>query len=144
MIVQLAQSQYDLEKIFLLRYEVLRAPLNLSYSDSYDTLEATSYNAFIEFNNYCIACGRLQTIDNAGVGQIRYMAVHQDFRGEKLGCKILTFLEYYAKNIGLCKIKLNARENAVAFYQKANYKIIEKGDVLFGSIQHYWMEKELI
>ena len=38
---------------------------------------------------------------------------------------------------------LNARENAVIFYEKLGYKIIKKTNLLFGKIQHYEMKKVL-
>ena len=38
-------------------------------------------------------------------------------------------------------IILNARENAVPFYQKLGYNITEKSNLLYGKIQHYRMQK---
>jgi tRNA-dihydrouridine synthase len=44
---------------------------------------------------------------------------------------------------GDTKIILHAREVALNFYTKLDYKLIEKSHLLFGEIQHYLMEKEL-
>ena len=38
---------------------------------------------------------------------------------------------------------LNARENAIAFYESLGYVIHEKTNLLFGKIQHYQMKKVL-
>lgn len=40
-------------------------------------------------------------------------------------------------------IVLNARENAIKFYEKNGYHIIEKSYLLFGKIQHYKMIKRI-
>ena len=44
---------------------------------------------------------------------------------------------------GTKTIILNARENAVKFYQKHDYKIIGEGHTLFGVIKHFKMRKEI-
>ena len=43
---------------------------------------------------------------------------------------ILAFLEEEAKKINLKRIELQARENAVSFYEKNGYQIIEKSFLL--------------
>lgn len=138
--IKLANNQEDLEKIFQLRYEVLRKPWGQPFESSKDDLDAVSFNAFVEENGVCVACGRLDIIDEQ-TAQVRYMAVHPDFRGKKLGQKILIYLEQMAKEKGIKKIFLHARENAVSFYEQNGYKIIRPSHVLFQSIQHYLMEK---
>ena len=40
-------------------------------------------------------------------------------------------------------IVLEARENAVKFYESLDYKVIQKTHLLFGKIQHYKMKKVL-
>lgn len=140
--IKVADHPSDLEKIFQLRYEVLRKPWNQPYTSAIDDLDKVSTNVFIEENNSCIACGRLDIIE-VGIGQIRYMAVHPDHRNKKLGYQILNYLEELAKAKGVQKIILHARENAVSFYLKNGYTLMEKSHVLFGVIQHYLMEKSL-
>ena len=55
----------------------------------------------------------------------------------------LNHLESYAIQNKVCKIILNARENAVDFYIKNGYKINEKSHLLFNKIQHWLMNKDL-
>ena len=138
-----ATTPAELEKIFALRYKVLRAPWNQPYESSYDALENSSVNCYINNEKgYIIACGRLQENEN-GVGQIRYMAVDESQRGAGLGNKILTALEEEARILGLHTIELQARENALQFYERNGYVIKEKTFLLFGVIQHYLMEKTI-
>lgn len=142
MVVRLAQSDEDLQKIFQLRYEVLRKPWNQSFESSFDEKDKFSTNVFIEKDNQCIACGRLDIL-NTSTAQIRYMAVHLDYRGMGLGSKILSKLEELAKEKGISKIILHARENALDFYLLHSYQIVRPSQVLFNNIQHYLMEKTL-
>lgn len=133
----------QLEKIIGLRYEILRKPWNQPYESSLDELEDKSINAYIEDENKnVVACGRLQKND-PHLAQVRYMAVDPAFRGKGLGAAILSYLEGRASEWRVTRVQLQARENAVDFYQSQGYRIVEKSFLLWGQIQHYLMEKSL-
>lgn len=140
--IKIATQNHELEKIFQLRYEILRKPWNQPFSSAIDELDKISTNVLVEENGFCVACGRLDIID-ANTAQIRYMAVHPNYRGKKLGQQVLLYLEKIATDKNIKKIILHARENAVPFYLKNNYTLVEKSHILFNSIQHYLMEKNL-
>lgn len=134
-------SSEQLEKIFALRYAILRAPWNQPKGSERDNAEDTSVHAMIEDEHgNCIATGRLQ-FNGASEGQIRFMAVDENHRGKKLGKLILEFLEGKAKEAGCTKIILQARHNAVEFYLANGYTVEEKTFLLFDAIQHYRMSK---
>lgn len=138
-----ADNPKNIEKILELRFKILREPWGQSKESSSDGNEDTSHNAFIEDEKgNAIACGRLQTND-VNTGQIRYMAVANGMQGKGLGKLILKALEQKAKELGLKKIELQARENALEFYKANNYNLKEKTHLLFGVVQHYLMEKQL-
>ncbi len=139
---KIASTTNEIESIIQLRYDILRAPWGQSKESATDELESISVNAYIALNNEVIACGRLQ--ENEGkVGQIRFMAVAKNYQGKGLGEKILVLLETEAKNKQLVKIELQARENAVKFYERNGYSIVESSFLLWGQIQHYLMQKFL-
>jgi N-acetylglutamate synthase-like GNAT family acetyltransferase len=141
--VREARSAQELEKIIALRYEVLREPWGQPYESSRDELEEQSINACIEDGNEkVIACGRLQK-NSDEIAQVRYMAVSAHYRGKGLGAALLDYLEGRAADLRVQKIQLQARDNAVAFYESRGYKIIEKSFLLWGEIQHYLMEKRI-
>ena len=127
-----------------LRYEVLREPWFQPEGSERDKEEETSLHRMIidELNGKAVAVGRLQfnTIEEA---QIRYMAVSDDYQGMGYGSKIVKALDNIAREKGSRKIILQSRGNAVKFYEKNGYKIIEKSYLLFDEIQHWLMEKEL-
>ena len=127
-----------------LRYEVLRKPWFQPKGSERDDDDETSLHRMIidEPNGKAVAVGRLQfnTIEEA---QIRYMAVSDDYQGKGYGRKMVKALEDIAREKGIRYIILQARGNALKFYKKNGYKIIEKSYLLFDEIQHWLMEKEL-
>ncbi len=136
-------SPQQLEKIFALRFTVLRAPWNQAKGSERDDVEHSSIHALIEDPaGNCIATGRLQ-FNNENEAQIRFMAVDENYRGKKLGKLILEFLEKKAVENNRWKMILQARQNAVDFYVANGYGIEEKTFLLFDSIQHYRMSKKL-
>ena len=142
--VQLAHNDETIQRIIQLRYLVLRQDWQQSIESATDELEATSYNAYIENENAdLIACGRLQ-INTNNIGQIRFMAVAKSEQGKGYGENILQFLEEKAKLLSLEVIELQARENALRFYEKQGYQMVEKTFLLWGQIQHFLMSKKLI
>ena len=71
------------------------------------------------------------------------MAIKKSCRGKGLGSKMIVALEAVASHNKIKKIFLNSRENAIKFYKKNGYQIINQVDSSFGDIIHYRMEKTL-
>lgn len=140
--VKQAGSKEEVSRIIDLRYDVLRKPWNQPIDTASDDLEMQSINAYIEDEGKVIACGRLQD-NGGGVGQVRFMAVADAYQGKGLGNLIMAFLEEKAAEQGLHTLELQARINAVAFYERNGYTIREKTFLLWGIIQHYLMSKQL-
>lgn len=137
------QSQEEFNSYFKLRYEVLRKPWGANEGSEKDNEENLSEHALIWDNKRgAIAVCRLQKIDDQ-LAQIRFMAVHPEFQGKGLGKLILQYMEEKAKEMGMLKIVLQARENAVPFYNASGYLLVKKTHVLFDKIQHYQMVKNL-
>ncbi len=135
-------SVEELEKYYRLRFEILRKPWNQPESSTKDEWEKNSIHVLmIDDENEAIAVGRLQ-LNSVEEGQIRSMAVRSDRQGKGLGSAILNFIEQKAKDKKLKSIMLDARENAVAFYEKHGYRIIGDSYLLFGVIRHYRMRKD--
>jgi len=138
-----SKTKKELEVIIALRYKILRKPWDKPLESASDQLEESSINAYIaDEKGNAIACGRLQENENL-VGQIRYMAVDDTYQGKGLGKLLLKFLEGKGKELGLEKIELHARENALRFYEASGYKHKELSYKLWDIIQHYLMEKRL-
>lgn len=136
------QTDQQFEALFLLRWQVLRKPWDKPRGSEVDEHESTSTHAAIFNNENCIACARLQ-FNTDHQAQIRYMAVDPAWQKKGLGEKVLAYLENVAKVKKAKKIILQAREGALGFYLKNGYVVKEKSYVLFESIQHFLMEKNI-
>jgi len=136
-------SKSDLEKYYALRYEILRKPWNQPIASTKDEWEKNSLHILIlDENGRALATGRLQ-LNSTEEGQIRSMAVVTDMQGKGLGSDIIRYIETKAKERNLRYITLDARENAVKFYEKNGYVVTGDSYLLFGVIRHYRMEKTL-
>jgi ribosomal protein S18 acetylase RimI-like enzyme len=70
------------------------------------------------------------------------MAVTSGLQGKGIGRVLLVFAENIARDKGFKKITMNARKNALGFYEKLGYKVV--GDeFLEVTLPHFTMEKEL-
>ncbi len=136
-------SKNELLSYYNLRYEVLRKPWGQPENSVRDEWEDQSLHVLmIDDSGKAIATGRLQF--NSDIeGQIRSMAVAETFRGYGLGTRILKFLEQKAKEKKFSKIVLDARDNAVKFYEKNGYVIDGSSYTLFGVIPHFRMFKNI-
>ena len=133
----------ELEKYYTLRYEILRKPWDQPYSSTKDEWEDQSIHVLtLNENNEAVACGRLQ-LNSKEEGQIRSMAVRTDMQGKGFGKQIINFIESKALQLNLTTITLDARINAVKFYERNGYIVVGESYLLFGVIQHFRMKKEL-
>ena len=130
------------EDYYELRWRVLRKPWNQPRGSEKDELEDKSIHIMACDGDKIVGVARLH-FNSKEEAQIRYMAVDENYRRRGIGSMMLQRSEEIAKERGASHIVLNARENAVGFYEKNGYKIVEKSYVLFGEIQHYKMMKKL-
>ena len=137
-------SSAEFEQYYNLRYEVLRKPWLQPKGSEKDDDDKSSIHRMIidESNGKAVAVGRLQ-FNTSEEAQIRYMAVSDNYQLKGYGNIIVKTLEDIALNKGIRNIILQARENALKFYWKNGYEIIEKSYLLFDEIQHWLMEKKI-
>lgn len=140
--VKFAQTPDELRTAYEVRWEILRKPWNQPKGSETDAIENSAHTIIATDNGITCATGRLQTLDEH-TGQIRYMAVSQNMQGKGLGKKVLLALEDKAVTLGINRIVLNARENAVNFYLQNGYHITGDAETLYGVIRHLRMEKKL-
>lgn len=135
--------QENLDKGYYdLRWRVLRQPWGQPRGTERDEQEEQAlHRALVSSEGEVIACGRLQFLSREEA-QIRYMAVHPDFRGRGHGLTVLGELEMLAFDAGIERLILQARDNAVPFYQRAGYRILQPTFLLYEVIQHFLMEKK--
>ena len=137
-------SSAEFEQYYNLRYEVLRKPWLQPKGSEKDDGDKSSIHRMIidESNGKAVAVGRLQ-FNTCEEAQIRYMAVSDNYQLKGYGNIIVKTLEDIALDKGIKNIILQARGNALKFYLKNGYEIIEKSYLLFDEIQHWLMVKKI-
>ena len=71
-----------------------------------------------------MACGGLHTIA-PGVGELKRMWVHDDWRGAGLGTRLLRHLEGQSRALGHTIVRLDTNKaltEAIAMYERAGYR----------------------
>lgn len=137
------QTPEEFEQYYRLRWEILRKPWGWERGSEITEDENKCVHAMIcDENKNTLAVCRLQ-MNSDEIAQIRFMGVRDDMQGKGLGKIIIRYLENKAKEKGAKKIILQARENALDFYKKMDYSIVEKSHLMWNKIQHYLAEKKL-
>jgi len=75
-----------------------------------------------------VACGGVQTL-GPGVGEIKRMWVHDDWRGAGLGSRLLRHLEQVSAGLGHTVVRLDTNATlteAITMYERAGYRSIER------------------
>jgi GNAT superfamily N-acetyltransferase len=143
MLIRTPTTESEFEAYYDLRWKTLRQPWNQPRGSERDEFEGEAIHlAAWDETGRLVGVGRLHRVDG-DCGQIRYMAVDPDQRSHGIGRAILRALEERATESGIREIKLNSRQDAVAFYEKNGYQVLRPTHTLFGVIPHFEMCKPL-
>lgn len=128
---------------YQLRWQILRKPWQQTLGSEQDEQELYAiHRMIIDEQAKVLAVGRLEKVTEQQ-GQIRYMAVDDNMRGQGLGQQIINALEQQASILGMTDLCLNARDNAVGFYQKLRYENQGYSHTLYDEVKHYRMVKKI-
>lgn len=124
-----------------LRYRILRKPLGLQFTEAELKRDekGTHFGLFVD--GKITACLTLIKID-AGIMQMRQVAVEDDAQGRGLGKMLSMAAEEYALDKGCTIIFCHARKTAVPFYEKLGYHIVSE-EFIEINIPHFVMEKAI-
>ncbi len=136
------QTDAEWKAYYALRYNVLREPWNQPLGSEVLADEDQAIHAIAVEDNEVLGVARMHKSAEKQ-GQVRCVATATAAQGKGIGKAIMAYLEDQAKAKGWTEIVLEARENAVPFYQRIGYTIIAESYLLFGEIQHYRMKKAL-
>lgn len=124
------------------RYEVLRKPWGKPESSVHVEDDDKAIHYCLSHKNEIIGVCRLH-FNSITEGQIRFLAVKKEWQNHQLGDILLKYSEELCIKNNATTLFFQARENAVPFYLRNGYHIIEKTHLLFGQIQHFSMRKSL-
>ncbi|MEY3631443.1 MAG: hypothetical protein RL408_997 [Bacteroidota bacterium] len=132
----------DWKAYYALRFNVLREPWNQPLGSEVLADEDQAIHAIAAEGTEVLGVARMhESAENQG--QVRCVATATEAQGKGIGKAIMAYLEEKAVQKGWTEIVLEARENAVPFYQAIGYTIVAESYLLFGEIQHYRMQKSL-
>jgi len=133
----------EFSQYYHLRWKILRKPWQQALGSEQDEQEQYAIHRMItDEQANILAVGRLEKVTEQQ-GQVRFMAVDDNAQGKGLGQQIIIELEQQASQLGMSEICLNARDNAVGFYQKLGYENQGYSHTLFNEVKHYRMVKKL-
>ncbi len=134
----------EFSQYYQLRWQILRKPWHQLLGSEQDEFEQYAiHRMIVDEEGGLLAVGRLEKISGQQ-GKIRYMAVDDKAQGQGLGQQIINELELQASKLGMTEVCLNARDNALGFYQKLGYENQGYSHTLFDEVKHYSMTKELV
>ena len=137
------ETEAEFEQYYQFRWRLLRAPHKLPFGserDEYDTV--ASHRMLVDDAGNTIAVARMHQISSEEA-QLRYIAVDEQYQKQGLGSQLVSVMEALAKEKGIARILINARLNALDFYQKCGFHAVGEGPTHFGKIQHQQMRKDL-
>lgn len=133
----------EFEKYYRLRYETLREPWGEPEGSERAADDDTAIHAMlVDEDGEAVGVCRLH-LNTPQEGQLRFMGIREDKRGQQLGFRLMEYMEARAKALNVISMMLHARENAVDFYRRNGYEVVKESYILFGTIQHYLMAKQL-
>jgi len=114
----------EFERYYQFRWQQLRKPLNLPKGSEQDEYESISFHCIaVDSSQEIIAVGRI-TPESDNQMRIRYMAVADQYQHQGLGSMILRALLRYAQQQNISMCWLNARVEAVSFYEKNGFSVV--------------------
>lgn len=137
------RSEQEFQKYLELRWRILRAPWNQPRGSECDDHESAARHMLVcDERSQVLAVGRMH-LNSAEEAQIRYMATEPAHRRQGWGARIVAELEEWARRDGAQWAVLNARSEALTFYERLGYCVVGKGPTMFDSVRHSRMKKSL-
>jgi len=138
---QIDHGSKEYRQMVALRLEILRKPQGLSFTEEELAKEKDDIliGAFEE--DKMLACCLLTKIDNSTL-KLRQMAVQNNLQGKGIGASIMSFAETVARDKGFKKLTMHARDSAIGFYEKFDYKV-KGNEFIEVNVPHHVMEKRL-
>jgi N-acetylglutamate synthase-like GNAT family acetyltransferase len=138
---QIDHGSKEYQQMVNLRMEILRKPLGLSFTTEELAKEKDDILIAAFDEDKILACCLLTKVDNATI-KLRQMAVHNNVQGKGIGASMMSFAETVARDRGFKKLMMHARDTAIGFYEKFDFKV-HGGEFIEVNVPHHVMEKKL-
>ncbi len=136
------ESDKDWEAYFDLRFRTLREPWGQPRGSERYKDDPESIHVMAVSGEQVVGVGRAH-FNSSSEAQFRLMAVDPEFERQGIGRMVLLELERIVKEKGAKVVILDARDYALDFYLRNGYEVFADSYLLFDTIQHYKVRKEL-
>lgn len=137
--IDYGSSEYN--QTLNLRYDVLRKPLGLNFSNEELEKEKNDIHIAAFEDEKLLGCCFLTKIDNSTV-RLRQIAVQDNLQGKGIGASLMNFAENIARDRGYKTVMMHARKSTAHFFERHGYKK-EGHEFINLTIPHYIMKKSL-
>ena len=146
MIIKQPCCEEEFNEMYNLRWKILNHPWNQPKGSEKDEIDFCNERVFYFISmikGQIIGTARFH-VNNEYEGDIKYLAVHDDYRGQGIGKNLIAHIEWFAIGLGIPYITLNVIKKAQCLFEKLNYQIIGEGPLLFNEEKQYKMGKNII
>ena len=125
--LKIIRAKRDFEKAgaFSVRITGMNRQHHISLDKEFDELDFTIANHLVILDDtYPIATARFYKLsdDEAIIGRV---VVLEEYRGKNIGKLVIDEMEKWIKELGFKSIKVDARVEAIGFYEKLGYKLVD-------------------
>ncbi|MEN8137911.1 MAG: GNAT family N-acetyltransferase [Bacteroidota bacterium] len=124
-----------------LRDKILRKPIGLKFTEEFLAKDVRDFHIGAFISGKLVSILILSPVNTHEI-KMRQVAVDNSLSGQGIGSKLVEYSEKFSRQKGFRTMLLHARESAMEFYKKLNYKVV--GEKFFEvGIAHFKMEKAL-
>jgi GNAT superfamily N-acetyltransferase len=131
----------DYDRALALRDRILRAPLNLVFTEEFLLLDRDSIHIGAFLGAEILGCLSLLPAGKSTI-KMRQVAVSEQAQGLGVGRKLVEASEIAARKLGVNVITLSARDTAIPFYLRLGYECVGEPFIEV-SIEHRTMQKRI-
>ena len=138
-----AEAEWQRAGAYSVRIQGMNRQYHISLREEFDEhdCEGTRYIVLLD-DGYPVATSRFYEAGGKSV-IIGRVVVLPEYRGQKLGVKVVQEAEQWIKELGFEEIKIESRLEAVDFYKKLGYALVNEEVVRSGSFDCIRMNKYL-
>jgi len=137
------ETKEEFTEYYDIRWRTLRGPWDRPRGSEKIDGDKEAIHVMVRDGGKVIGVARGQ-FNSEHEGQVRMMGVLEGHRGKGVGDLLLRETERRLKKEGAKYIVIHARDYALDFYKKKGYELIQKSYLLWDTIQHFKMRKDLI
>jgi predicted GNAT family N-acyltransferase len=117
--IRKVNNSSDFFKLLEVRKKVYVDELNVPIELEFDEYDETAFHFVVEVDDIVVGTARLVALDNEG--NIGRVCILKDFRRKGLGTKLITSIINASMNMGLDRLTVEAKVDALPFYEKMGF-----------------------